>query len=49
MVDAYTTMAGAVERARCCEQRSLSQNTKTRINSPAKSFASLPLIKKIND
>jgi hypothetical protein len=49
MVDAYTTIAGAVERARYCKQRSLSQNTLLPIKSPAKSSASSPLKKKTND
>ena len=49
MVDAYTTIAGAVERARYCEQRSLSQNTLPPIKSPVKSSASSPLKKKAND
>ena len=49
MVDAHTTMAGAVERARYREQRSLSQNTLSPIKSPAKSSASSPSKKKTND
>jgi len=49
MVDAYTTMAGAAERARRHEQRSLSQNTLSPKKSPAKSSASSRLKKKTND
>jgi hypothetical protein len=44
MVDAYTTMAGATERARRREERSLSKNTL----SPAKSSASSRSKKKSN-
>ena len=49
MVDAYTTMAGAMERTHRRKQRSLSQNTLSPIKSPAKSSASLPLKKKTNN
>ena len=49
MVDAYTTIAGAIERARCYEQCSLSQNTLSPTKLPVKSSASLPLKMKSND
>jgi hypothetical protein len=44
IVDAYTTIAGAIERARRREKRSLLKNTL----SPVKSSASLRLKKKSN-
>ena len=42
-------MVGAIERARCREQRSLSQNTLSPIKLPVKSFASLYLKMKSNN
>ena len=49
MVDAYSTMAGATERARRHEQCSLSQNTLSPTKLPAKSSASSPSKMKSND
>jgi len=49
MVDAYTTITGATERARRHEQHSLSQNTLSPTKLPAKSSASSRLKIKSND
>ena len=49
IVDAYTTIAGAIEYTRCYKQRSLSQNTLLPIKLPIKSSTSLRLKKKSNN
>ncbi len=49
MVDAYTTIAGATERARRHKQHSLSQNTLSPTKLPAKSSASSRSKMKSND